>query len=169
MSDVIRFTVVGQPATAGSKRGFPVRAKGGKIVGVRVTDDSKRSKPWQAVIADAGAEAMQGRPLLRHALVVSFTFYRARPKGHMSKRGGLVPSAPRFLITRPDALKYARCAEDALTGVVWADDAIIVDEYLRKRYGEPERLEVEVRRATAADLVESETVQHAAGLQLRAL
>jgi len=34
-------------------------------------------------------------------------------------------------------LKLARAVEDALTGVIWADDAQIVDEVIRKRYGRP--------------------------------
>lgn len=41
---------------------------------------------------------------------------------------------------RPDADNYSRLATDALTGVVWADDARHVDHTARKRYaldGEP--------------------------------
>jgi Holliday junction resolvase RusA-like endonuclease len=49
-------------------------------------------------------------------------------------------------VTRPDVLKLARAAEDALTGIVWRDDSQIVHETLAKVYGEPERLEVAVRR-----------------------
>lgn len=42
-------------------------------------------------------------------------------------------------------LKLARAAEDALTGILWRDDAQICDEVIRKRYGEPARVEIEVR------------------------
>ncbi len=44
----------------------------------------------------------------------------------------------------PDVDKLARCALDALSGVVIKDDAQVVELYARKRYGEPERLEVAV-------------------------
>lgn len=146
---MIEFTVYGTPAPAGSKKGFPLRAKGGKIVGVRLTDDSKRSKPWQAAVTAEAAEAMTGRELLRGPIEVSFRFYVRRPKGHFGKRG-LRPSAPAYPTVKPDVLKLARAVEDALTGVVYSDDALIVDEQLAKRYGEPERAEVRIRRAGAA-------------------
>ena len=44
----------------------------------------------------------------------------------------------------PDLDKLARCAVDALTGIVLKDDALISELALAKRYGDPERLEVEV-------------------------
>jgi predicted short-subunit dehydrogenase-like oxidoreductase (DUF2520 family) len=42
-------------------------------------------------------------------------------------------------------LKLARGVEDALTGIVWRDDAQIVVEHLEKRYGSPARCEVRVK------------------------
>ena len=44
----IEFTIVGKPATAGSKRAF--RLKTGRVV---VTDDCARSKPWRQEVASA--------------------------------------------------------------------------------------------------------------------
>jgi Holliday junction resolvase RusA-like endonuclease len=47
----------------------------------------------------------------------------------------------------PDVLKLARAVEDALTGALWTDDALVVSEYLLKRYappGGPERVTVTV-------------------------
>jgi Holliday junction resolvase RusA-like endonuclease len=41
-------------------------------------------------------------------------------------------------------LKLARAVEDALTGVVWRDDAEIVAEGLAKLYGTPERVEISI-------------------------
>lgn len=49
--------------------------------------------------------------------------------------------------TRPDVLKLARCAEDSLTGIVWRDDAQIVEEHLFKYWGEPARVEIEIKPA----------------------
>lgn len=140
----LRFEVFGKPAPAGSKRGFPIRRKNGQI-GVAMSDDSKRSKPWQAAISAAGAEAMNGQPILEGALHVEFVFLLARPKGHIGKRG-LRPSAPMYPTTRPDCLKLSRAAEDALTGIVWRDDAQIVEERIVKQYGEPEGVAITVRR-----------------------
>ena len=77
------------------------------------------------------------------ALRVSFTFYRPRPKGHFGAKG-VRPSAPRYPTTKPDVLKLARAVEDALTGVLWRDDAQIVAESIYKDYGEPARVVVTV-------------------------
>src|SRR5690606_30101849 len=144
----IRITVYGTPAPAGSKKGFPLRGKGGKIVGVRVTDDSKRSKPWQAAVRSEAADVVNGAPLLDGPLEVEITFYVRRPKGHFGsgKNAGVVKaSAPAFPTTRPDVLKLARAVEDSLSGIVYRDDAQIVTEDLRKRFGEPERCEIVIR------------------------
>jgi Holliday junction resolvase RusA-like endonuclease len=55
-------------------------------------------------------------------------------------------SAPRYPTGRPDVLKLARACEDALTGVIWRDDAQIVVERLYKDWGEPARVLVEIEQ-----------------------
>lgn len=146
----LKFTVIGQPQTAGSKRAFVLRRRGGEIITrangspiVNVTDDNAKSKGWRQTVAWSARQAFSGE-LLRGALSVEFMFYRPRPKGHFRTNGELNKAgaeAP-HPTTKPDVLKLARAAEDALTGVVWGDDAQIVDERLVKRWGEPARLEV---------------------------
>lgn len=142
---LVAFTAYGKPQPGGSKRAFRNPASGR----VHVTDANRNAKPWQAEVRSAAVEAMQaplpdGLPSLIDApLAVSMAFYVARPKAHYGARG-LRPSAPARPATRPDVLKLARAVEDALTGIVWRDDALIVDERLIKVYGEPERVEVAV-------------------------
>lgn len=149
-TDAIRFTVLGKSQPAGSKKAFTYRGKGGAIRAA-VTDDNAKSKPWQACVASAAREAYDG-PLLDGPLRVSFTFYRQRPKGHISKATGkLLPSADAYPTTKPDVLKLARGAEDALTGVIWRDDAQIIEEELCKLYGEPERCVVVIETIPAED------------------
>ena len=153
----IAFTVYGHPQTAGSKRAFVLRRRDGSLVTrpggspmVNVTDDNARSKDWKATVAWAGQAARGASAgLLDGPLEVAFTFYRPRPKGHLNVRGELSKSGREnpHPATKPDVLKLARAAEDALSGVVWRDDAQIVTETLRKRWGEPARLEVEIEEA----------------------
>ncbi len=45
---------------------------------------------------------------------------------------------------KPDATKLVRALEDALTRIVWKDDAQVVTQVVHKRFGEPERAEVYV-------------------------
>jgi Holliday junction resolvase RusA-like endonuclease len=138
----VRFTVFGDAKSAGSKRAYR-HPSTGKVV---VTETVRGSKSWQGSVAAAGAEAHRGS-LLDGPLRVAFIFYRPRPKSHHGtgrNADKVKSSAPPFPATRPDVLKLARGVEDALTGIVWRDDAQIVTEELRKRWGSPARVEIEV-------------------------
>ena len=152
----IRFTVYGKSQSAGSKRAMPIYRNapgGGKQLVTRangspmivVVDDNPKSKDWKNAVACEARKAYRGE-LLDGALSVEFTFYRPRPKGHYGTKGlnkkGLASGHP---TTKPDVLKLARAVEDALTNVIWIDDAQIVDERLRKVWGEPARVEIVIR------------------------
>lgn len=139
----IRFTALGIPAPAGSKKGF-YNPKAGRVI---ITDDSKRSRPWKALVSDAALEAMNGGGLMRGPLSLSVTFFFSRPKGHYgsgSNSNKVRASAPAVPATRPDCTKLLRAVEDACNGTVWKDDAQVVDQHVWKRYGEPARAEVAV-------------------------
>lgn len=115
----IRFEVIGRPQQRGSKRAF---VRGGKPV---VTDMNKKSSSWMQQVRESAAEAMGGRDLIRRPVVLSVVFRFARPKSHYGtgrNAGRLKDSAPGIHSQTPDLAKLVRCLEDALTGVVWADD-----------------------------------------------
>lgn len=147
----LRFSVVGQAKTAGSKRAF-VHPKTGRAI---ITEDARTgrsAKTWRQEVAAVAAfhrpSAPWGDEMLLGPCSVEFTFYRPRPKGHYGSGANarvVRPSAPPAPATRPDVLKLARAVEDALTGILWKDDSQIVDERLRKVWGEPERCEIVVR------------------------
>jgi Holliday junction resolvase RusA-like endonuclease len=144
--------VIGIPQTAGSKRSFVIPRAGqplavtgpngrqrfnGRVI---ITDDNPNSRDWKNRVAQEGQVAMRGqsfeRPLFEGPLAVTFVFRMPRIKGHYRASGELKPNAPMRPTVRPDALKLARAAEDALTGVVWRDDSQIVIEHLEKVYDE---------------------------------
>ena len=93
-------------------------------------------RPWRASLAHAAREAMAGRDPLEGAVAVRVTFRLPRPRGHYRTAGGLRPSAPAFPDRRPDLDKLTR-GLDALTAVVWRDDAQVVVLDVRKVYGVP--------------------------------
>lgn len=125
----ITFWVPGVCAPAGSKKGF-WNKKANKVM---IVDDCKRSKPWQSDVKAFAHAAYRGT-LLRGPLSVAATFFMPRPKGHFNHRGQIKPSAPPYPISRPDTTKLFRAVEDALTGVIWVDDAQIVVQRLNKLY-----------------------------------
>lgn len=92
-------------------------------------------RPWKATLAAAASEAMAGREPLGTALAVRVTFRLPRPKGHFGVRG-LLPSAPAWPAKRPD-LDHLIRALDALSGIVWRDDAQVVHISANKAFGSP--------------------------------
>ncbi len=143
----VEFAVLGRPQPAGSKKAF-AHASTGQIV---VVDDAKGSRPWKQEVAGAALTALGDewvRPPFVGPIGIYVTFVLARPKSHFGTGRNarrLRPSAPDWPAVKPDATKLVRAVEDALTSVLWRDDAQIVTQYVQKVYGSPERCEVWVR------------------------
>ena len=141
------FIVLGRPQPAGSKRAFVVKRKTG-AAGVAVADDNPALKSWQQEIRSAASKVSPGA-LLDGPLSLDVRFYFARPRSHFGtgrNASMLKPSAPPYPIVRPDTTKLIRAIEDALTGVVWRDDALVVSQVAAKLYDEPERAVVGIYR-----------------------
>lgn len=148
------FYVPGTPQTAGSKSAIP-GANGGRPLVVE-SGNRAAKRAWRGDLRDAATRAMeaQGWEMTDAALTVTFLFVRRRPQSHYGtgrNAGVLKDSAPRYPTTRPDLLKVARAVEDALTSVVWVDDAQIVEESLRKAYGDSEGVHIAVAHTVLMD------------------
>lgn len=136
----ITFTVLGKAQPAGSKKAFAHPSTGRPIV----VDANAKAKPWKQEVAGAARDVYDG-PLLDEALAVRFDFYVVRPRSHFGSGKNfdrLKATAPIHPTVRPDLLKLARAIEDALSGTVYVDDSLIVDEVLTKRYGAYEYVRV---------------------------
>lgn len=100
-----------------------------------VVDACKESKDWKNQVRLFASQILPSNfGIMEGPVKVSFTFFRQRPKGHFNSKGKLNNAGLRlpFPLSKPDALKLSRAVEDALTGIIWKDDAQIVDERLRK-------------------------------------
>jgi Holliday junction resolvase RusA-like endonuclease len=134
----IQFTVYGRPQPRGSKNAVLIPKRGGGWVtdksGRPITaakDSNPKSGDWMNSVRAAAAEVFTGE-LITGPVRVSFVFYFARPKCHYgSGKNSAKPkdSAPVEHIQKPDLSKLVRCAEDALTGVVWRDDCQVVEYF----------------------------------------
>lgn len=100
----------------------------------RVIDANKNAASWKDTVRLFASIAYKG-PLLDGPLKVSCKFIRLRPKSHFTKTGALRKGAPEYPTTKPDATKLWRSTEDALTGIVWTDDARIVLQTQSKIFG----------------------------------
>ena len=120
---MIRFVVYGAPATKGSARAFVPKGWTHPII----TSATKGMKAWESKIASAAGAQANG-VLLTDPVVVTIAFFLSRPK---SKKKGPIPHT-----TRPDLDKLIRGATDALTGIIWKDDAQAVEIRATKAYVE---------------------------------
>jgi Holliday junction resolvase RusA-like endonuclease len=131
---MIALVVYGHPVPKARAR--VVRTKNGKTVSYT----PGKTADWENSIR---AQALACRPetLLDGPLALEVTFYLLRPRSR--------PKRDRFPDRKPDLDNLLKAVKDALNGVVWTDDSRIVDIVVRKRYGDPPRVEVVVREMNA--------------------
>jgi Holliday junction resolvase RusA-like endonuclease len=123
VADAITFTVKGmKPASQGSK----VLMRG------RMVESCKDLPRWRSLIART-AEAL-GVGVIPGPVSLSVVFVFARPANHFKKSGAIKPNAPRWHMVRPDIDKISRALADALTKVLFEDDARVVSLIAQKRY-----------------------------------
>lgn len=126
---VIEFVVPGLAAPQGSKR--LVRLRNGRTV---LIEQSKRLRPWRAVVAYEAGRAFTG-PLVECNVTVSAEFVIERPKSHKTAAGAVRASAPPSP-GKPDLDKLCRGLLDGLTGVIYRDDSQVIYLNAMKRYGD---------------------------------
>lgn len=163
----MEFFAPGVPAPGGSKSFIPIwnRATGQLIIqmrngrpwpAIRVVDSadvgSNRVTKWKNVVRMYAGEFMCGARPYQCPVRVEFVFFMPRPKFHFGsgKNAHLIKeSAPQYHTVKPDALKLARSTEDALTGIVFDDDAANVSIQSEKRwcnYGEQSGVLIRIKR-----------------------
>jgi len=149
MSVLVEFEVGGEARPQGTLVS-QVRADGGRFLR---HGKGKRLEAWRSDIRMSATEKMNGREAYRGAVRVDLRFYVARPKGHFGKRG-LLPSAPAYPVKRSkgDIDKLTRTMLDSLSGIVFGDDAQVVDARLTKRFADGRSIGVSVRVETLDDL-----------------
>lgn len=114
--------VRGVPAPKGSMRAFMPK---GHRVPIVTSGRSAPARAWQAAVTSALQERWEGPPL-EGPVVVILDFQLLKP-----------PSAPKkrlYPTVKPDVDKCARAVLDAMTKVVFRDDAQVVDLHAFKSY-----------------------------------
>lgn len=112
----------------------------------RIKINPKAMKAHQKLIADLARLAMRGvgqlsGPLLLEVLAV----YAIPPSWPPAKRQAALDGKV-WKTSRPDFDNLAKIIADALNGLAYGDDAQIVRASVGKRYGQPERTDVRIRR-----------------------
>ena len=135
VKESIIFFVPGIPVPKGSKSAYPWRTKDGARSGVAITETNiKKQRPWRLDVAYCAMEARQRAGLKgwmdREAIALSLQFVFVPPKTKRKDR--------MYPVVKPDLDKLERTILDALTGVIYRDDAQVVDVLKSKRYTRPE-------------------------------
>lgn len=147
----IRFVVPGKPVAKGRPRSRIVQPKGGKAFVAHYTP--KKTESEEGAIRFFAQQAMGDLPPLTGPLTIRMTAYVPIPTGWSKKKtadaisGMIVPTG------KPDYDNYAKM-QDGINGVVWVDDAQIVDAHIYKRYSDKPRLVVVVSRYHPPELKE---------------
>lgn len=148
MSEV-KFTAFVHPEPQGSTKGFVLKGKWGAKDRAILTSSNSKLKPYRGQVTREGVVALEAagfpQPMAdKHVPVaVVFDFYFAKPPS--------IPKKRTQMVVKPDLSKLIRATEDAFIGLLYADDAQIVDIRSRKHYGTPERVEVCVRTVDALE------------------
>lgn len=136
----IHFTAYVTPQPQGSMKGFVLPGKWGAKPRAILTSDNKKLKPFRGEVTREAMSALSkagiAEPFAAKHVPVSMVmdFYFQKPPSVPKKRKGMV--------VKPDLSKLVRSTEDAMTGILYVDDAQIVELSVRKHYGTPERVEV---------------------------
>ncbi|MBI5289943.1 MAG: RusA family crossover junction endodeoxyribonuclease [Chloroflexi bacterium] len=110
----LTFRVLGVPVPQGSMKGY---IRGGHVA---LTSDNTKLRPWRDSVAWAALEAMRdaGLTLFEGPIAVEVTFYLPRPRS--------TPKRVTRPAKKPDINKLLRGCLDAMSLVVFRDDALVV-------------------------------------------
>jgi len=141
MGAVLSITIPGIPVAKGRPRLSTINGQ------ARAFTPAKTRK-YEDLIRQAGADAMAGRDLLEGALAVEVRAYVAMPQALKgAKRQAAVEGSLRPT-TRPDVDNYAKVI-DGLNGIAWHDDKQVVTLIVTKHYSERPRLELSAEEVGA--------------------
>ena len=133
MPDPIIIRLPGPPRGKGRHRSRVVTVPGRAPRTQQYSDAATRA--YEAELRKAATATMRGLPQLTGPLSVAVYAYMPIPKSFSKKKraealAGLVRPE-----VKPDWDNIAKCS-DAFNGIVWGDDASVVEGFVRKAYAE---------------------------------
>ena len=135
MTGSVYFVVTGKPVGKGRPR---ASTRGGFV---RMYTDAK-TLGYEAAIADEAARAMSGAEPFETPMQMQVSCYYPIPKSWPKriKQGAIDEEV--FPKVKPDLDNVVKAVLDALNGVVYLDDAQVVNLVATKRYATEPRVEV---------------------------
>lgn len=109
--------------------------------------DPKKSREYKAMVRESADLQYHGPLIADKAIAVDINIYRSIQKSVSHKEHDKRATGEHRPIVKPDTSNYVKLIEDALTGVVWEDDNLIVNLVAKKYYSDDPRIEVTVTEA----------------------
>lgn len=131
---MIQLTIYGTPIPQGSLRAFK-HAKTGAVI---TTSDNVKTKPWKQQVSLMAISEMRGE-MIEGPVTLRLSFFLPKPKS--VKRA--------HPTVKPDIDKLARAVLDALTGIVYRDDAQVTSVLAQKFYGDVAKCEIYIENHAA--------------------
>lgn len=110
---------------------------------IRVYDPPKTAK-FKRELKQLATEMYHDAPL-EGEIYLKVAFYRKIQKSISKKEHDRRASGEHRPIVKADLSNYLKSFEDALNGVIWTDDATIVELNTSKWYADDPRIEIEVK------------------------
>lgn len=144
MEVLLKFEVPGEPVAKGRPKFARIGA------GVRAYTP-KATEKAEGNVRLFAYQAMAGRAPFDGPLALEMWAYRSKGMPRPGKTGPgkelLAMLEGRIApTTKPDGDNYLKMVSDACNGVVYVDDALLVDTTIRRRYSDRPRLEVTLYR-----------------------
>lgn len=151
------FIVHGDPVAKGRPKFRSITTKAGHTFGSAYTP--AKTRKYEAIIRETAIQRWNGQPVLKDiALFVLARFYRAVPSSWSKRKQADALAGVIRPITKPDSDNLFKSVTDALNGVIYHDDAQIVDQQCSKFYAVEPRVEIVInwtRPSDARDLAEA--------------
>ncbi|EFA26061.1 RusA family crossover junction endodeoxyribonuclease [Pediococcus acidilactici] len=134
---MIKLRIDGEPVP----QGRPKFVSRGKFVSAY---DPPKSKTYKKLVAQSVREQYHGEPLDCPLYVVLNVFRPVQKSISKAERARKLSGVHRPTV-KPDLDNYYKAVTDACTGIIWRDDALIVNVKMGKYYSEEPRVEMEVQ------------------------
>ena len=137
---MIAFEIQGPPIGKGRPRAFRI----GNSVRMHTPE---KTASYESLVKLAARMAMKSAAPMAFPVALSLIVLHPIPKSWSKRRQEAALAGTERPTTKPDADNVAKVIADACNGVVWVDDAQVVELHVSKRYSATPGVMVEVRPA----------------------
>ena len=137
---MIAFEIPGPPVGKGRPRAFRI----GNSVRMHTPE---KTASYESLVKLAARQAMRDAAPAAFPVALSLIVLHPIPKSWSKRRQDAALAGTERPTTKPDADNVAKAIADACNGIVWVDDAQVVELRVSKRYSSAPGVMVEVRPA----------------------